>query len=109
MLNLDAIVKRVWYIPYTRMVRTIRVYGHTVRVWYAKLYHTRIVHTIRVWYRTLTSECKCKSAPAQYTNIVITDLAPLQSLSRKQIKTISTLCKPLLSLMSELKVFLKLY
>ena len=33
-------------------------YGHTVRVWYTKLYHTRMVCTIRVrykirvWYRT---------------------------------------------------------
>ena len=25
-------------------------YGHTVRVWYTKLYHTCMVHTIRVWY-----------------------------------------------------------
>ena len=33
---------RVWYVPYA--------YDHTVRVWYTKLYHTRIVHTIRVWY-----------------------------------------------------------
>ena len=41
----------------------------------------------------LTSECK--SAPAQYTNIVII-IAPLQSLPRKQIKMILTLCKPLL-------------
>ena len=29
---------------YTRMVRTIRVWSYTVRVWYTKLYH------IRVWY-----------------------------------------------------------
>ena len=42
MSNLDAIVKRVWYVPYA--------YGHTVRVWYAKLYHTHIVHAIHVWY-----------------------------------------------------------
>ena len=41
MSNLDAIVKRVWYVPYA--------YGHTVRVWYAKFYHTRIVHAIRVY------------------------------------------------------------
>ena len=33
---------RVWYVPYA--------YGHTVRVWYTKLYHTRMVHTVRVWY-----------------------------------------------------------
>ena len=48
MSNLDAFVIGILvhaipvYVPYA--------YGHTVRVWYAKLYHTRIVHTIRVWY-----------------------------------------------------------
>ena len=35
---------------YTRIVCTICAYGYTVRVWYTKLYHTRIVHTIRVLY-----------------------------------------------------------
>ena len=34
----------VWYVPYAYMV----IPG--VRVWYTKLYHTRMVHTIRVWY-----------------------------------------------------------
>ena len=36
-------VIRVWYVPYA--------YDHTIRVWYAKLYHTRMVCTIRVWYK----------------------------------------------------------
>ena len=29
---------------------SLYAYGHTVRVWYTKLYHTRTVRTIRVWY-----------------------------------------------------------
>ena len=42
-------------------------------------------------------QSECKLAPAQYTNIVIIwlYLVPLQSLPRKQIKTILTLSKPL--------------
>ena len=31
-------------------IASLYAYGHTVRVWYTKLYHTRTVHTIRVWY-----------------------------------------------------------
>ena len=48
---------RMVRIYHTRMVRIYHTrmvipyaYGHTVRVWYTKLYHTRTVHTIRVWY-----------------------------------------------------------
>ena len=29
---------------------SLYAYGHTVRVWYTKLYHTCMVHTIRTWY-----------------------------------------------------------
>ena len=36
---------------YTRMVYVPYAYGHTVRVWYTKLYYTRTVYTIRVWYK----------------------------------------------------------
>ena len=52
----------------------------------------------------LTSECK--SAPAQYTYKHRYYLVPPQSLSRKQIKTILTLCKPLFNaFMAELRPF----
>ena len=47
----------------------------------------------------------CKSAPA-YSYYYF---APPQNLSRKQNKAILTLCKPLLSFMSELKAFITLY
>ena len=45
----DMLYERIALLYAYGMYHT-RMHGHTVRVWYTKLYHTRTVHTIRVWY-----------------------------------------------------------